>query len=115
MITWGESIRNKDPGYFCRLATQDADKPVWLVSDCRRLTDVEYFRHHYSNCVVVWVSASDVVRASRGWEFVSGVDDAPSECALDDLSCDCHVINDGQEELLLKLLQELKDIIDKSL
>lgn len=115
MITWGESIRDKDPRYFCRLATQDVHTPVWLVSDCRRPSDVEYFKNQYSNTLIIRVSASESVRESRGWSFVSGVDDASSECALDDLSCDYHVINDGQEEILIEYISKLKEVIDKAL
>uniref|UniRef100_A0A1X7T081 Phosphomevalonate kinase n=1 Tax=Amphimedon queenslandica TaxID=400682 RepID=A0A1X7T081_AMPQE len=72
MIQWGERKRESDPGYFCHLATEEQDKPVWLVSDCRRPSDVEYFKSHYSTgpapfpayscCVLVRVSASD-----EGW------------------------------------------------
>ena len=129
MIEWGERKRESDPGYFCRLATEEQDKPVWLVSDCRRPSDIEYFKSHYSSlplsgpapfpshssCVLVHVSASDDVRRSCGWEWVSGVDDGPSECALDEVSCDYHVINNGLEEELDKKLKELTNLIMKSL
>ena len=109
MITWGESIRERDPGYFCSLAIQKADKPVWLVSDCRRPTDIEYFKTHYK-CVSIRVYASEEVRKQRGWEFTKGVDDAPSECALDPYACDIHVTNNGDEEILRKDLQRLTQI-----
>ena len=120
MIQWGERVREDDPGYFCRLATREQDKPVWLVSDCRRPSDVEYFKSRYSSltsssCFLVRVLASDGVRSGRGWEFVGGVDDAPSECALDEVSCDYHVINNGEEQVLVETLHELKDIISKFL
>ena len=111
-------MRQDDPGYFCLLATQEQDKPVWLVSDCRRPSDVEYFKSRYSSltsfsssCFLVRVSASDGVRSGRGWEFVGGVDDAPSECALDEVSCDYHVINNREEKVLEEKLKELKYII----
>ncbi|XP_003391475.1 PREDICTED: phosphomevalonate kinase-like [Amphimedon queenslandica] len=118
MIQWGERKRESDPGYFCRLATEEEDKPVWLVSDCRRLSDVEYFKSHCStgpahpSCVLVRVSASDEVRRSRGWGWVGGVDDGPSECALDEVSCDYHVINNGIDEQLDMKLKELKNFIE---
>lgn len=114
MISWGEAIRSKDPGYFCSLACEGVDKPVWLVSDCRRPTDIEYFKFRYL-CVTVRVSASVEVRKSRGWEFVGGVDDAPSECALDNYPCDCHVTNNGEEEKLLKQLEKLREIARKEI
>ena len=110
MIKWGEDIRAKDPTYFCSLATEKADKPVWIVSDCRRQSDMEYFTSHY-NCMTVRVQASDVVRKGRGWIFTPGIDDAPSECGLDVYSCDSHVTNDGDETALMNDLEKL--IIDK--
>ncbi len=77
---------------------------MWVVVDARRPTDVDYFCAHY-NVLTVRVTASDETRASRGFKcvgstvmmsrviypppprslrFTAGVDDAPSECALDD-------------------------------
>ena len=44
MIVWGEERRTSDPEYFPRMATAEATKPVWLVSDCRRPTDLAYFQ-----------------------------------------------------------------------
>uniref|UniRef100_A0A1X7TIH1 Phosphomevalonate kinase n=1 Tax=Amphimedon queenslandica TaxID=400682 RepID=A0A1X7TIH1_AMPQE len=118
MIQWGERNRESDPGYFCRLATEEQDKPVWLVSDCRRPSDVEYFKSHYSTGHAPFPahpSSSDEVRRSRGWDWVGGVDDGPSECALDEVSCDYHVINNGIEEQLDMKLKELLNFIHKSL
>lgn len=102
MITWGEEMRAKDPGYFCRLATAEATKPVWLVCDARRPTDMEYFKTHYgSRTITVRVEASEDVRRERGWVFTTGVDDAQSECALDDYECDFVIRNNdsGQDDL----------------
>lgn len=69
MIVWGEERRNKDPGFFCRLATLEspgAHKPVWVISDARRKTDIEYFRSAYPEATVtVRVTASLSTRASR--------------------------------------------------
>lgn len=48
MIRWGEERRNKEPGYFCKLSmlqSTGADKPVWIISDARRRTDLNYFRY----------------------------------------------------------------------
>lgn len=47
MIRWGEERRDKDPAYFCEMATLEADKPVWLVCDARRPTDMHFFTSHY--------------------------------------------------------------------
>ena len=98
MIVWGEEMRKKDPGYFCRLATQKADKPVWLVCDARRRTDMDYFKSHYgARTVTVRVEAKEAVRVERGWVFTPGVDDAESECGLDDYHCDVTITNNGDD------------------
>ena len=52
MIRWGEERRDRDPAHFCRLATAEADKPVWLVCDARRPTDMDYFTSHYPTLTV---------------------------------------------------------------
>lgn len=108
MIKWGEEMRAKDPAYFCSLASEKADKPVWIVSDCRRPTDMEYFTRNY-NCVSVRVHASDEVRRGRGWIFTPGIDDAQSECGLDTYTCDSHVTNDGDDAILVGHLQKLAE------
>jgi len=107
MILWGEEKRMQDPGYFCQLATAGVSKPVWLVCDARRPTDMEYFKSLYS-CKTVRIVASEDVRRGRGWEFVKGVDDAASECALDDYPCNLTVINEGREGELAEGLDVIK-------
>ncbi len=99
MILWGEEQRERDPGYFCQLATAEAVKPVWLVCDARRPTDMEYFITRYT-CLTVRVVASEAVRRARGWVVTPGVDDAPSECALDGYPCDVTVSNEGDSRAL---------------
>ncbi|KAI6659755.1 Phosphomevalonate kinase-like [Oopsacas minuta] len=95
MIEWGEEVRNKDPGYFCRLATEEGHLyTIWIISDVRRHSDVSYFRQKY-NCVTVKVAATQSVREERGFKFVDGVDNAQSECGLDNLECDITIQNDG--------------------
>ncbi|KAM3873566.1 phosphomevalonate kinase [Diretmus argenteus] len=84
MIRWGETRRQQDPGFFCRLATTGAEQPVWVVSDARRLSDVQWFwREFPSQTRCVRVQASDQTRRERGWVFTAGIDDAESECGLD--------------------------------
>ncbi len=75
MITWGEERRNRDPGYFCRLICRGPSSqfPVWVVSDARRRTDVEYFLEHYSEqLITVRVEALEETRRERGWIFTKG-------------------------------------------
>ena len=108
MIVWGEDVRGRDPGYFCRLAAEGARQPVWLVCDARRPSDVEYFVSRYA-CTTVRVVSSEASRRERGWEPVAGVDDAPSECALDDYPCDVIVVNEGDCAELTATLQGIVD------
>ena len=110
MIVWSEEIRNKDPGHFCRLATEGADRPVWLVCDARRPTDMSYFKQVYEGrTLCVRVVASEGVRVGRGWVFTSGVDDALSECALDGYQVDMTVRNDGDE--LSEQLEAIRTVV----
>ena len=78
-----------------RLATEEAHQhSVWIISDVRRHSDVSYFRHNFK-CVAVRVAATLSAREQRGFHFAEGVDDAQSECGLDDLICDVTIQNDG--------------------
>ena len=82
--------RNEDPGYFCRAALKqtNADKfPLWIVSDCRRKTDFHFFETNFPGaCIKVRVTASLATREKRGFVFQPNVDDAESECGLDNVT-----------------------------
>jgi len=109
MMKWGEEVRSKDPGYFCQLAVQKATKPVWVICDARRLTDIKFFSSY--NMLSIRVSASDEVRRSRGWQFVASVDDGESECGLDQHNCDILINNNGENEQLMADIKKLKDLV----
>ena len=115
MIKWGESVRNKDPGYFCRLSTVGAVKSLWLVCDARRPTDMSYFKKTYDGrTLCVRVEASDSVRVERGWVFTHGVDDAPSECALDVYKVDVTIVNNGESgDALTEQLERLQGMVQE--
>lgn len=54
-------------------STADSDRPVWIVSDARRRTDLQWFKENFGSVVkTVRVLADDEVRIQRGWEFTSG-------------------------------------------
>ena len=76
MIAWGEKTRNADPGYFCRLVTQEAastDKSIWMISDARRITDIDYFLTNYAErTLFVRVTAEMETRVGRGFTFTKG-------------------------------------------
>ena len=62
-------------GFFCRATCSDpeAKKPVWIISDARRKTDVDHFLNTYPGCVItVRVDADEAVRQERGWCFTPG-------------------------------------------
>merc|ERR1711953_1294997 len=79
MINWSTKIRRQDYTYFCKAATDkyEADRfPVWIVSDCRRETDVQYFQETYGSIVAtIRIVASDTARTERGWVFTPSIDD----------------------------------------
>ncbi|NXO66999.1 PMVK kinase, partial [Phainopepla nitens] len=139
MIRWGEEKRRADPGFFCRAAVEGALQPVWVsfgerpglwgprtgaegapaqvVSDTRRLSDVEWFRDTYGDVVqTVRVLASEETRKRRNWVFVTGVDDAESECGLDQgVAFDWVITNDGDEVALGEQLEMLVQALHRSL
>ena len=76
MIRWGEEKRNADSGYFCRIVETEpgSEKDVWIISDARRLSDVQYFQDkHADKLITVRVTASEDVRRNRGWVFTEGL------------------------------------------
>ena len=117
MIRWGEEKRRQDPGYFCRLICQGpgSECPVWIISDARRQTDLQYFLEHYSEqLITVRVQASEQTRRERGWVFTQGIDDAESECGLDTGNeWDFMVQNDGDSQLLDTTVTNIIECIKK--
>lgn len=111
MIRWGEEKRQADPGFFCRKIVEGISQPIWLVSDARRVSDIQWFQEAYGAVTqTVRVVASEQSRQQRGWVFTLGVDDAESECGLDDFGdFDWVLENHGDaqhlEEQLGKLLE----------
>lgn len=108
MITWGEQRRCQDPGFFCRLATQGAQQPVWIVSDARRCSDLLWFQTEYpSQTRCVRVQASEETRGDRGWRFTAGIDDAESECGLDGEEFDWIITNEADAPALEEQLENI--------
>ncbi|KAM9352724.1 phosphomevalonate kinase isoform 2-T2 [Symphorus nematophorus] len=109
MIHWGETRRHQDPGFFCRLATRGARQPVWVVSDARRLSDLQWFWSEFPRQTrSVRVQSSEMTRKRRGWSFTTGVDDAESECGLDSgVEFDWIITNEADAPLLDEQLQPI--------
>ncbi|XP_031735219.1 phosphomevalonate kinase isoform X1 [Anarrhichthys ocellatus] len=139
MILWGENRRRQDPGFFCRLATRGARQPVWVVSDARRLSDLQWFWSEFPRQTQsVRVQSSEETRKQRGWSFsagkiprlsvylyvcrsarlcspvcLSGVDDAESECGLDSgVDFDWIVTNETDAPSLEEQLQPIMKLAE---
>lgn len=75
MIRWGEERRQKDEGYFIRFVVNGpgSEKPIWIISDARRKSDIRFLSTQYfARVVTVRIVASDEARALRGWIFCNG-------------------------------------------
>nr|VZI40267.1 unnamed protein product [Spirometra erinaceieuropaei] len=107
MVRWGEERRTQDPGIFCREAlnqvrTISEPPAVIIVADARRPSDLSFFHHISSPCRTVLhlrIFASETTRRARGWHPVPEVDEADTECALDDAPYDLLVVNENSESL----------------
>lgn len=115
MIRWGEEKRQADPGFFCRKVIEGISQPVWLVSDARRLSDIQWFLEAYGPLTqTVRVVATEKSRQQRGWVFMPGVDDAESECGLDNFGTfDWVIENHGDEQLLEEQLRHLTEFVQR--
>lgn len=117
MIHWGEERRRNDPGFFCRIVVAGVVQPIWVVSDTRRLSDVEWFQDVYGDVVkLLRVVATEETRRRRNWVFTVGIDDAESECGLDQgVSFDWVITNDGDQLSLDIQLEKILQFIQSKL
>ncbi|VDM75650.1 unnamed protein product [Strongylus vulgaris] len=107
MIEWGESVRNAEPDFFCRATIPSTcEDDIVIISDCRRPTDIKYFQNHYQ-ALTVRIVANRMEREKRGFVFVEGIDDMPSECALDEYDHDITIVNDSSSDLS----QEIDNVV----
>ncbi|XP_054477829.1 phosphomevalonate kinase [Anoplopoma fimbria] len=116
MIRWGETRRRQDAGFFCRLATRGARQPVWVVSDARRLSDLQWFWSEFPRQTqIVRVQSSEKTRKQRGWSFSAGVDDAESECGLDSgVEFDWIITNEADAPSLEEQLQPILKLAEEA-
>lgn len=50
-----------------------SEKQVWIVSDVRRQTDINWFQNNYAGKILtIRVEASEDTRTNRDWVFTSG-------------------------------------------
>ncbi|XP_076625058.1 phosphomevalonate kinase [Colletes latitarsis] len=115
MVKWGESMRKEDNGYFCRAALDMYNaysKPLWIVSDIRRKTDIQWFKQNFEGiCKTIRIVSDNLIREKRGWAFIPGIDDSETECDLDDIkSWDLEVTNN--DDNIKYILQQILRLIN---
>ncbi|GJQ69061.1 hypothetical protein Trydic_g6225 [Trypoxylus dichotomus] len=113
MIIWSDEVRKKDPGYFCQITCSKATCPdVWIVSDIRRKTDIQWFRSNYGDKIkTIKIFATQDIRTARGWVYTDGVDNVTSECDLDDWNKWDLVVNNNDEESLKDSIEKILNLI----
>ncbi|XP_074605484.1 phosphomevalonate kinase [Brevipalpus obovatus] len=127
MVRWSEEekVKRNDPVYFLREAIELSKahtKPIWILSDARRVVDVEFFnspQFSQTNVIRIRVEALLETRKNRGWIFTDGIDDAETECGLDHYERWDHLIkNDGTiEDLknrLAPIIQSIENVVKQS-
>jgi len=109
MVKWGEQVRRKDASYFCQKTVETAERsgrPIWIVADIRRKTDIEYFNQF--EMLTLRLQSSNQVRSNRGWVFTEGIDDSETEVDLDDyLDWDFIISNNDNNEALDRDITEI--------
>ena len=95
-------FRNKDHGYFCRAAIKHYaahERPIWIVSDCRRPTDIAFFESTcfesaIRNAISLGGDADTMACISGGLAeaFYGGVPEKLASQVLDRLPKDLHNI-----------------------
>lgn len=114
MIEWSDRVRNEDYGYFCKVACQAISKPICIVSDIRRNTDIKWFLEKYgAKVITIRINCSKCIRESRGWKFTEGVDDVASECDLDNYENWDFVLVNNNETTTEELIQPVIDLVKK--
>ena len=73
--------RVQNPAFFCEKAIENIDLnekdgetfKIWIITDARRQTDLNYFKALYPNQFkTVRIHADDHIRSARNWTFIPG-------------------------------------------
>lgn len=118
MVEWSEMVRKDDPNCFLRISIEENrayEVPIWILTDCRREGDLRFFKEESqfrnSALVTLRIQASDDLRKARGYVFTPSIDDAETECGLDQHKEWTHVIeNDNLSEQ--QIVDRLKPVIE---
>ena len=81
------------------------------------MTDISEFEKNYKNCEILTVRifCNDKIRNNRGFIFQPGIDDAETECGLDNFSHNFTVDNTLDNGVdIEKLFLKIEDILRKS-
>lgn len=122
MVSWSEEVKveRNDPVYFLKEAIEMSkawEKKIWILSDARRVCDVEFFKSPkfaQAKVLAVRIVASEETRKARKWIFTKDIDDAPTECGLDDYKEWDYVINnDGSVDDLLQAMKPIFQELEK--
>ncbi|OAF72042.1 PMKase [Intoshia linei] len=115
MIKWVIDNTKVDVDYLAKLTLQQYDKysPILIVSDVRRVTDADYFKVFFkeTNCKLIRIAANLDARKLRGFKFVPGIDDCPSECNMDAYEYD-YLIDTSTNSTLEKTKNDFEPYID---
>lgn len=118
MVEWSEMVRKDDPNCFLRLSIEENrgyEVPIWILTDCRREGDLRFFKEEPAfrdtALVTLRIQASEDLRKQRGYVFTPSIDDAETECGLDQYQDWTHVIqNDNLSEQ--QIVDLLKPVIE---
>ena len=72
-----------------------------IISDCRRPSDLSFFKNTFKKCFIFQVKADLDSRKQRGFEFKKEIDEAETECALDNYEKPNFILHNngnGEEE-----------------
>ncbi|XP_045717594.1 phosphomevalonate kinase isoform X1 [Phyllostomus hastatus] len=111
-----EALQSRLGAHVCailRLSGPLKEQYAQLVSDTRRVSDIQWFQETYGAVTqTVRVVALEQSRQQRGWVFTPGVDDGESECGLDNFGdFDWVIENHGDEQRLEEQLEDLVEFV----
>lgn len=88
---------------------------IIVVADCRRKSDLQFFEVAFGHdAIFVRIDAALMTRNRRGFEFVDGIDDAETECGLDNYAnWHFRITNDFEGDIseLSEIVEFVKNLI----
>ena len=121
----GEMKRKEDPYFYCSKSVEkilndlsiwnSGEKVnVWIVTDARRKTDLDFFFKFYTNVSkTVRIVADESTRSNRNWNFVEGIDNCETECDLDTFDNWSFIIYNNNDHEMEQCLNDLISFVEK--